>query len=169
MKGIIIFVGMISASLALYVEPEKTNVHNYHGKRLAPAGQRLDCYDRDDCTGARISVRGYSVPNLAAYPYHFDNRIQSCRFNGIYILYDWRYYNQNDLKVRKTPIESFDARILITKLLYMSHHMYFSVQGKMYGEAWNAHCAPMRGFMNQATSIRYIYIYIYLYACINMR
>ena len=44
----------------------------------------------------------------------------------------------------------------------MSHHMYFSVQGKMYGEAWNAHCAPMRGFMNQATSIRYN---IYLYAC----
>ena len=25
----------------------------------------------------------------------------------------------------------------------------------MYGEAWDAHCAPMRGFMNQATSIRY--------------
>jgi len=126
MKGMIIFVGMVSASLALYVQPEKTNLHNYRVKRLAPAGQRLDCYDRDDCTGARITVRGNSVPNLAAYPYHFDNRIQSCKFNGIYILYDWRYYNHNDLK------------------------------GKIYGEAWDAHCAPMRGFMNQATSIRLV-------------
>ena len=44
--------------------------------------------------------------------------------------------------------------------------MYFSVQGKIYGEAWDAHCAPMRGFMNQATSIRYIYI-LYRYACKN--
>ena len=126
MKGIIIFVGLVSASLALYVKPEKTHLHNYHGKRLAPAGQRLDCYDRDDCTGARITVRGNSVPNLAAYPYHFDNRIRSCRFNGIYILYDWRYYNQNDIKVTKRSISSFNVGI-ITKLLYMSHHMYFSV------------------------------------------
>ena len=109
MKGIIIFVGLVSSSLALYVQPEKTNLHNYRGKRLAPAGQRLDCYDRDDCTGARITVRGNSVPNLAAYPYHFDNRIQSCKFNGIYILYDWRYYNHNDLKVSKRSIEPFNV------------------------------------------------------------
>ena len=109
MKGIIIFVGMVSASLALYVQPEKTNLHNYRGKLLAPAGQRLDCYDRDDCTGARITVRGNSVPNLAAYPYHFDNRIQSCKFNGIYILYDWRYYNHNDLKVSKRSNEPFNV------------------------------------------------------------
>ena len=128
MNGIIIFMGLVSASLALYVKPEKTNLHNYHGKRLAPAGQRLDCYDRDDCTGARITVRGNSVPNLAAYPYHFDNRIQSCRFNGIYILYDWRYYNQNDIKVSKRSISSFNVGIyLVNKLLYMSHHMHFSV------------------------------------------
>ena len=43
--------------------------------------------------------------------------------------------------------------------------MYFSVQGKIYGEAWDAHCAPMRGFMNQATSIRYIYIPICVHVC----
>ena len=51
----------------------------------------------------------------------------------------------------------------------MSHHMHFSLQGKIYGEAWDAHCAPMRGFMNQATSIRYIYIYIHIYIYIKIR
>ena len=106
MKGIIIFVSVVSASLALYVRQENANLHNYPGKRLAPAGQRLDCYDRDDCTGARITVRGNSVPDLWEYSYYFDNRIQSCRFNGIYILYDGSYYNQNDLKVSNRSIES---------------------------------------------------------------
>ena len=51
----------------------------------------------------------------------------------------------------------------------MSHHMYFSLQGKIYGEAWDAHCAPMRGFMNQATSIRYVYIPICVYVCDKIR
>ena len=48
------------------------------------------------------------VPDLGASPYYFDNRIQSCLYNGIYILYDGRNYNMNNLNVSKTFLYILD-------------------------------------------------------------
>ena len=61
----------------------------------------LYCYDRPNCQGIRVRFENNyrAVPDLAQYPFDFDNRIQSCVFNGMFILYDGIYYNENNLGV----------------------------------------------------------------------
>ena len=65
----------------------------------ASSNQRLYCYDGPNCEGIRITIGTVSVPDLSYYPYYFDNRIQSCLYNGIYILYDGPNFNENNLGV----------------------------------------------------------------------
>ena len=65
----------------------------------ASSNQRLYCYDGPNCQGIRITIETLSVPDLGQSPYYFDNRIQSCLYNGIYILYDGPNFNENNLGV----------------------------------------------------------------------
>ena len=67
-----------------------------HGTRVS-----LYCYDKPYCQGYRVRFENGNlyVPDLSLYPYYFDNRIQSCEFNGMFILYDGIYYNENNLGV----------------------------------------------------------------------
>ena len=60
---------------------------------------KLYCYDGPNCAGIRVKFEVTAVPDLAKYPYYFDNRIQSCLFNGMWILYDGVYYNRHNLDV----------------------------------------------------------------------
>ena len=61
----------------------------------------LYCYDEPNCQGFRVRFEDdyRAVPDLAQYPFNFNNRIQSCVFNGMFILYDGIYYNENNLGV----------------------------------------------------------------------
>ena len=104
MRGIALFLGLLSAASALYVQPSNRPPYNVTiaGRKISSGSdQRLDCYDRTNCQGTRISIGTSPVPDLSYSPYYFDNRIESCNYNGIYILYDGRNYNQNNLNVSK--------------------------------------------------------------------
>ena len=102
MKGAAVFLGLLSAASALYIVPSNRPLYNFTiaGRKVSLGqDQHLDCYDQTNCFGTRVSIGTNPVPDLGQSPYYFDNRIQSCMFNGIYMLYDNRNYNQNNLNV----------------------------------------------------------------------
>ena len=102
MQGLAIFLGLLSASSALYISPVNRPLYDLliaSKKLTSGADQRLDCYDQTNCYGTRITIGTSPVPDLNSSPYYFDNRIQSCNYNGIYLLYDGRNYNQDNLNV----------------------------------------------------------------------
>jgi len=93
-----------------------------HGMQVS-----LYCYDKPYCQGVRVRFENDNliVPDLAQHPYYFDNRIQSCVFNGMFILYDGIYYNENNLG------------------------------GGVYAEAYGDNkCVNLGDFANRASSIR---------------
>jgi len=128
MQGLAIFLGLLSASSALYISPVNRPLYDLltaSKKLTSGADQRLDCYDQTNCYGTRITIGTSPVPDLNSSPYYFDNRIQSCNYNGIYLLYDGRNYNQDNLN------------------------------GAVYAEAWGENkCVNMDGFSNKASSVR---------------
>ena len=102
MQGLAIFLGLLSSSAALYISPVNRPLYDLltaSKKLTSGADQRLDCYDQTNCYGTRITIGTSPVPDLNSSPYYFDNRIQSCKYNGIYLLYDGRNYNQVNLDV----------------------------------------------------------------------
>jgi hypothetical protein len=56
--------------------------------------QYLDCFDYNNQGGERFRAVDY-VPTL--YTYNFDNRISSCCFTGIWLIYADDYYNENNV------------------------------------------------------------------------
>ena len=60
---------------------------------------KLYCYDRPNCEGIRVEFGTNKVVDLSQPPYFFDNRIVSCLFYGMFILYDGIYFNENNLNV----------------------------------------------------------------------
>ena len=106
MKGVAVFLGLLSAASALYIIPSNRPLYNETlvarsggSVKLLDGDQHLDCYDQDNGYGSRVSIGTTPVPDLNQSPYYFDNRIRSCNYNGIYILYDEYNYNQNNLNV----------------------------------------------------------------------
>lgn len=102
MKDVMVLLGLLSATSALDVAPTNRPFYNFTiAERKVRLGQDqcLYCYDQPNCEGIRITIGTTPVPDLGAYPYYFDNRIVSCNYNGIYILYDERNYNQDNLQV----------------------------------------------------------------------
>ena len=104
MKGVAIFLGLLSAASALYIIPSNRPLYNAtvvgrSGVSSLDQDQHLDCYDQENGYGSRVSIGTTPVPDLNQSPYYFDNRIRSCNYNGIYILYDEYNYNQNNLNV----------------------------------------------------------------------
>ena len=65
----------------------------------AKSNVKLYCYDRPNCEGIRVEFGTNTVVDLSQPPYFFDNRIQSCLFYGMFILYDGIYFNENNLNV----------------------------------------------------------------------
>jgi len=55
------------------------------------AGQQLDCYDLNNGGGSSYRFTDYT-PNLGRY--NWDNKISSCCFTGIWILYAEQNYNK---------------------------------------------------------------------------
>merc|ERR1712080_258614 len=98
-KGAAVLLGLLSASLALHIQTNSRPAYDAtdDGDVISGADQLLYCYDQPNCVNYRITIRTTPVPDLADSPYYFDNRIQSCNYNGIYILYDGRNYNQDNL------------------------------------------------------------------------
>lgn len=106
MKGVAVLLGLLSTSLALHlpsnIRPDYDVTDD--GKVMSGSDQYIYCYDRPNCQGSRVQVGTSPVPDLNASPYYFDNRIESCNYNGIYILYDGRNYNQDNLNVSKVNL-----------------------------------------------------------------
>merc|ERR1712018_285764 len=59
------------------------------------SNQNLRCFDQVNESGYYVNFGTTAVPDLSRSPYNFDNRAVSCRFNGIYFLYDNYNYNPN--------------------------------------------------------------------------
>jgi len=105
----------------------KLKLNNHNKNFTLAADQKLECYDEPDCVGIKITIGRDPVSDLSQDPYFFDNRIQSCRYNGIYNLYDGINYNQDNL------------------------------EGAVYGGAWGEGlCVDMNDFSNKASSIRLV-------------
>merc|ERR1719397_1433759 len=65
------------------------------GARMTPrASQALNCFDGANSGGNRVSATDY-IDDLRNY--NMDNRISSCCFQGIWILYQDSNYNGNNL------------------------------------------------------------------------
>ena len=72
------------------------------GESLNFLGQKLHCYDELGCPphyGSNITIGMNNAPDLSKYPYYVKNRIKSCMFNGIYLLYEYTYYNKDHVTV----------------------------------------------------------------------
>jgi len=61
----------------------------------AGSNQNLRCYDQPNESGYYVNIGTTAVPDLSRSPYNFDNRAVSCRFNGIFFLYDNYNFNPN--------------------------------------------------------------------------
>ena len=59
------------------------------------SNQNLRCFDQVNESGYYVNIGTTAVPDLSRSPYNFDNRAVSCRFNGIYFLYDNYNFNPN--------------------------------------------------------------------------
>jgi len=71
----------------------RPNAHNHRRmfQRTPKAtSQFLDCYDYTNMGGSYLRANDY-IPNLANY--NFDNKIESCCFTGIWILFAEQSYN----------------------------------------------------------------------------
>lgn len=86
---IILIVASFNPAFGLFQRP------SYNGTTLKAKAQSLDCYDRAYQSGASIRIEKVPAPDLGASPYFFDNRAVSCRFNGIYFLYEDKFYNKD--------------------------------------------------------------------------
>ena len=87
MERVVVFLSFLLTALCVASQAE------------AHSNQRLYCYDGWNCEGIRITIERSPVPDLGNPPYYFDNRIQSCLYNGIYILYDGPNFNEYNLGV----------------------------------------------------------------------
>ena len=100
MKQVAIFLSLLYSALALHVPSKGRPAYDAaEGRKvISGADQNLQCYDGTDCIGShQCNIGTTPVPDL--YVAHMDNRIQSCLYNGIYILYDETYYNRDNLNV----------------------------------------------------------------------
>jgi len=67
----------------------------HHSTRMSPReSQFLNCYDNTNSGGDAIAATDY-IDDLRNY--NMDNRISSCCFQGIWILYEDTNYNKNNL------------------------------------------------------------------------
>merc|ERR1719481_1544312 len=85
------FAGPLSSNT---INSTRSNVHSSNprllGRRLSATSQFLDCYDYTNLGGNYLRMTDY-VPALGNY--NFDNRIESCCFTGIWILFAEQNYN----------------------------------------------------------------------------
>ena len=129
MKVVSVFLGVLAASVALHI-PSKERpdyVPTTEIKARSGSDQYIYCYDQPNCYGTRITINTNPVPDLGSSPYYFDNRIESCNYNGIYILYDGRNYNQDNLNVSTnsqihltyfhSPLNNYLVNLPIVQLL----------------------------------------------------
>jgi hypothetical protein len=65
--------------------------YNEAAEKSAGIVQTLDCYDYVNFGGDRVSAIDY-IPALAGY--NFDNRVSSCCFTGVWLLYANEDYNE---------------------------------------------------------------------------
>ena len=114
MKGAIVLLCFLSAAAALHVMPSNRPLYKESPSSVAKSAlglglnsdQRMDCYDSANGYGSSVHIGTSPVPDLNQSPYYFDNRIESCNFNGIYILYDGYNYNQGNLNVSSNSVSS---------------------------------------------------------------
>ena len=81
---------LLASSLLVAVASAVRPPYDLTAKSAATA-QSLDCYDYVSYGGDRVSAIDY-IPALAGY--NFDNRISSCCFTGVWILYTNEDYNE---------------------------------------------------------------------------
>jgi len=80
----------VSAAVDIAVRPPYNAAASVNAKSAGIA-QSLDCYDYVNFGGDRVSAIDY-IPALAGY--NFDNRVSSCCFTGVWLLYANEDYNE---------------------------------------------------------------------------
>ena len=113
MQIMAIFLSVLSVSSVRQESPNSVPLNNHvatgkksalsFGQPLDFTGQTLHCYDELGCPphyGSNITIGMNNAPDLSKYPYYFDNRIKSCMYNGIYLLYEYNYYNKGHFTVK---------------------------------------------------------------------
>ena len=122
------FLCLFVVASAFHLPNQRSRLTNGTEERKLDSGsdQMMYCYDEPNCQGIRLTFGMDPVPDLGQSPYYFDNRIQSCMYYGIYILYDGSYYNRNNLNVRtifhtmKLMVQNRDQIRVINSLKILS-------------------------------------------------
>ena len=107
MRFLVVLSSLVATALANGLTRPFYNASNILAR--SPNGddyQYLDCYDQINQEGNSIRIGTTAVPDLRTYD--FDNRIVSATFNGIYLLYEDRYFNSDTLDVRFIIILMFN-------------------------------------------------------------
>ena len=128
MKTTIVFLGLMATAFSLRIPQLKRPIYQNATSDIqlrSGMDQYIYCYDGPNCAGIRIQINMDPVPDLGQSPYYFDNRIVSCLYNGIYILYDGRNFNQDNLNVSKT----FPSLIIQSSIKY---NFYMSTKNRSY-------------------------------------
>ena len=97
---LLIQAGLIALAQGYYLESssQKSRVQYLNTSTVSlrvGSNQNLRCFDQVNESGYYVNIGTTAVPDLSRSPYNFDNRAVSCRFNGIYFLYDNYNFNPN--------------------------------------------------------------------------
>merc|ERR1712055_815429 len=87
------FIIVVTNSAKLGFHSSRSLVHSNKTRNLA-VNQFADCYDYTNQGGDRVHATDY-VPALRQY--NMDNKIESCCFTGIFILYEDGNYDNNNM------------------------------------------------------------------------
>ena len=77
-------------------------VHNSQGNKINAEDelQRVTCYDGKSQTGESLDLVTGAIADLG-WGYNFDDKISSCCFQGIWLLYEDAAYNIDNHAVRE--------------------------------------------------------------------
>merc|ERR1712055_1033400 len=134
------FIIVVTNSAKLGFHSSRSLVHSNKTRNLA-VNQFADCYDYTNQGGDRVHATDY-VPALRQY--NMDNKIESCCFTGIFILYEDEnydtinmYFNEyfigdEEFTYNDAPILNYDNRaqsIVVTGCSAWTLYQYDSYSG----------------------------------------
>merc|ERR1712055_815431 len=134
------FIIVVTNSAKLGFHSSRSLVHSNKTRNLA-VNQFADCYDYTNQGGDRVHATDY-VPALRQY--NMDNKIESCCFTGIFILYEDENYDNNNMYFNEyfigdeeftyndAPILNYDNRaqsIVVTGCSAWTLYQYDSYNG----------------------------------------
>lgn len=111
------------------------------------SNQNLRCFDQTNESGYYVNIGTTAVPDLSRSPYNFDNRAVSCRFNGIFFLYDNYNFNPNG------NVGRIFFKLVQSKKIMNTNILQAAVYAETWGDNYNVN---LNDFAYKASSVRFV-------------